>query len=122
MVSDTQPELLEYTAAALPDFAVCCSTQVLEHKLRALDAFLLDTADRRRARGFKADGNMLGQAAAPAAAAAAGGGGGRQAADGTLEGAAGRRGCCGRRGKAGEGTTGVLREEELHSVCCKHAV
>lgn len=47
----------------------------MEHKLRALDAFLLDAADRRRARGFKADGAAL-VPAAPAAAGAGGGGGG----------------------------------------------
>lgn len=54
---------------------VYACVQVLEHKLRALDAFLLDAADRRRARGFKADGATL-VPAAPAAAGAGGGGGG----------------------------------------------
>lgn len=60
--------------------------QVLEHKLRLLDAFLLEAADRRRARGFRTDGSTFGgpssaaagagPAAAGLSAAAASGGGG----------------------------------------------
>jgi hypothetical protein len=60
---------------------------VLEHKLRLLDAFLLEAADRRRARGFRgnsppafgatsaAAGGSNTAAGMPAAAAGSGGGG-----------------------------------------------
>lgn len=61
--------------------------QVLEHKLRLLDAFLLEAADRRRTRGFRgnspsafgatsaAAGGSNTAAGMPAAAAGSGGGG-----------------------------------------------
>jgi hypothetical protein len=51
----------------LPHALVLCA-QVLEHKLRSLDNFLLDAADRRRAKGFKTDafgGVPAGGAAGP---------------------------------------------------------
>lgn len=113
----------------------CCAAsahvlQVLEHKLRTLDAFLVEAADRRRARGFKADVPGFGGASAAAAAgqaagmpggAAGGGGGGlfggyledgsnrlnAAAGAAAMAGAAGGFGGFGGMGAAGVGVGGV---------------
>lgn len=111
-------------------YCIRACLQVLEHKLRTLDAFLVEAADRRRARGFKADVPGFGGASAAAAAgqaagmpggATGGGGGGlfggyledgsnrlnAAAGAAAMTGAAGGFGGFGGKGTAGVGVGGV---------------
>lgn len=56
-VASWLPRFLYVAEAACPmrSLRTLICAQVLEHKLRSLDNFLLDAADRRRAKGFKTD-------------------------------------------------------------------